>query len=53
MNKKKCNKCNGSGEVTDKLLALLTFGVSVLMSDKDKCSKCNGKGYIGGGRHDR
>lgn len=48
MKKKKCDKCKGSGEVTDNLLALLTFGVSLLMNDKDeypKC-KCKGKGWV-------
>lgn len=42
----KCPKCNGMGEVTDKFLALLTFGVSVLIDDKDKCPKCRGKGWV-------
>ena len=53
MKKKKCDKCKGSGGVTDNLLALLTFGVSLLMNDKDKCPRCNGKGYIRGSGHDR
>lgn len=56
MKKKKCNKCikcSGTGEVTDKFLALMTFGVSLLMNDKDKCPRCKGRGYNRGGRHDR
>lgn len=44
--KRKCNKCNGTGEVTDKFLALMTFGVSVLIDDKDKCPKCKGRGWV-------
>lgn len=50
--RKKCNKCimcpkcNGAGEVTDKFLALMTFGVSVLIDDKDKCPKCKGRGWV-------
>ena len=39
----KCNKCNGTGEVTDKFLALMMFEVSFLLDDKDKCPKCKGK----------
>ena len=52
MKKKKCNKdvkcikCNGTGEVTDKFLALMTFGVSLLLDDKDKCPKCKGRGWV-------
>ena len=44
--RKKCIKCNGTGEVTDKFLALMTFGVSLLMDDKDKCPKCKGRGWV-------
>lgn len=46
MKKKKCDKCNGTGEVTDKILALLTFGVSLLMDDKDEYPKCKGRGWV-------
>ena len=53
MKKKKCDKCNGTGEITDKFLALMTFGVSVLLDDKDKCPKCKGRGYTGGGKYGR
>ena len=42
----RCNKCNGTGDVTDKFLALMTFGVSLLMNDKDKCPRCKGKGWV-------
>lgn len=42
----KCPKCKGSGKVFDKFFAAMTFGVSVLLDDKDTCPRCNGKGYI-------